>query len=340
MKEIPVRYPEKSSLHNPRYEIYCGERDNYAETQERIERIMGELKRCGFADIQVSTVDGIPWIEQVHDADYIGFLKKSSEAVGTAVEAIFPNVHPYNSYSRATNIVAERGMFMYDTHTPIVGGTFDAAVDSAGCAVAGAMLLKEDEPLVYALTRPPGHHAERSMMGGYCYFNNIAVAAEYLLGNGAKKVAIFDFDLHHGNGTQDIFYRRPEVLFVSIHASPKIKFPYFSGYKDEQGQGEGLGYNFNFPLPQGVGDEEYHTVVKEALKILKHYNPDYLLVSAGFDTHEKDPIGALKLTTPYYRELGRVIASLGYPILTVQEGGYATDVLGENVVSYLRGLTE
>lgn len=292
----------------------------------------------------------MPWIEQVHDAAYLDFLKQTSDNVDASVadkgvkpgdvKAIYPSVHPYVPNPRATNPLAERGKYMFDMYTPIMQGTYEVAVESAACAVAGAKLLKDGEKQVYALTRPPGHHAEEAMMGGYCYINNAAVAAQYLRSAGADRVAIFDFDIHHGNGTQNIFYGRDDVFFASIHASPDIKFPFYTGYEDEHGEGDGAGFNYNIPLPEGIDDATYDVHVAKVLKRIRDFHPNYLVVSAGFDTHAKDPIGAFRLTTDYFGKLGKDIASLEFPTLTVQEGGYATDVLGENVVSYLKGFRE
>jgi len=336
MGKIPVFYSEKSFLHNPPYEIFNGNKDPHAETPERIKSTMNALKNSEIVQISTATADALPWVSKVHDLDYLDFLKRSSDRLKEG-EFIYPSVFPYTAEAKVANELAERGKYMFDLYTPIMRGTLETAVESAACAVDGAKLLLEGERVVYALSRPPGHHAERSRMGGYCYINNVAIAAEFLRANNARRIAIFDFDLHHGNGTQNIFYDRGDVLYVSIHASPEIKFPYYSGFSDEEGVGEGKGFNHNFPLQQDIGDDEYHAVVGKAFKIISDYKPDYLLVSAGFDTHEQDPIGAFKLSTAYYGKLGRFIADFDIPTLSVQEGGYATKVLGENVVTYIKG---
>lgn len=341
IKEIPVIYTLASFEHKPPFEVFNGKRDVASENVQRIRRILSALKRTDFANISVTRLKSLPWVKGVHDSDYLDFLKRASGQAAKEGKPLYPSAHPYHpDFRRATNPVSERGLYVFDTYTPIMGNTREVALESAACAVAGAKMLVDGEPVVYALTRPPGHHAEKAAAGGYCYINNVAVAAEFLRRNGAKRIAIFDFDFHHGNGTQDIFYERPDILVVNIHSAPKDKFPYFTGYPNEFGNGEGEGANYNFPLPLKTGDAEYHAVVKKSLKIISDYKPDYLLVSAGFDTHKKDPIGGFSLTTTYYRQLGRVVRALGIPTLSVQEGGYATAVLGENVVSYLRGLID
>lgn len=348
MREIPVFYSPSSEQHKPQYELFLGKRDPHAETTERMTSILEALRGSGFANINTTTVNGMPWIEQVHSSRYLDFLRRNSEdtdsiVAGTSfskdeVVAVYPSVHPYGRNPRATNPIAERGLYMFDTYTPIMKGTYGIAQESAACAVAGAELLTQGEPYAYALSRPPGHHAEREMMGGYCYINNVAVAAEFLFTKGAQKIAVLDIDLHHGNGTQNIFYNRQDLLYTSIHASPDVKFPFYSGYEDEHGENRGEGANFNFPLPEGTGDEEYHKSLTASLGLVSDYKPDFLLVSAGFDTHIDDPIGAFQLSTDYYQKIGRAVRDLKLPTLSVQEGGYATKVLGTNVVAYLDGL--
>lgn len=346
IKEIPVIYNPSFSKHNPQYEYFNCEPRTNNDTVLRVTKILESLKKSGIAEIQISkTDDNLPLITRVHDSEYVKFLRETSNAAqkiadrtGDPNKAIYPSVHPYTDHALASNPISRRGLFVFDTYTPIMKGTYDAAVDSAGVAVVGAKLLKDGEALVYSLTRPSGHHAEVAMAGGMCYLNNAAIAAKFLLDNGAKKIAIFDIDLHHGNGTQDIFYSQAEVLVVNINADPSFKFPHFTGYDFEHGQGEGTGANYNFPLPQDTGDELYDQTAKKAIHIIKAYQPDYLLVSAGFDTHKKDPMKTFRLSTPYYQKLGKQIKSLEIPVLVLQEGGYATEILGENVVSLLKGL--
>jgi acetoin utilization deacetylase AcuC-like enzyme len=220
-------------------------------------------------------------------------------------------------------------------YTPIMRHTFEAALHSAYCALTGAAFLVEGERHIYALCRPPGHHAGVDTCGGYCYFNNAAIAATSLKGRG--KVAILDVDYHHGNGTQNIFYGTDQVLFISIHGHPDRRYPYFWGFSDETGVGAGEGYNYNFPLPADVTDGMYLPVLQRALEIICDYGPEFLIISAGFDTYKGDPIGDFKLTTEFYGVMGREMAGLGTPTLILQEGGYNDEQLGENVVRFLQG---
>ena len=347
-KEIPVIYTPASFEHNPPFEVFNGREDTAQENIQRIISIIKALRKTDFANIQITKDHSLTWVELVHDKTYLDYLDRASKSAKEEEEkskqkiqsASYPSVHPYLQNAHTTSPIGEKGLYVFDTYTPIMKNTFDVALESAACAITGARMLLEGQDVVYALTRPPGHHAEKGMAGGYCYVNNVAVATEFLLKKGAKKIAIFDFDFHHGNGTQDIFYERPDVMVVNINAMPNNKFPYFTGNEHELGKGEGKGTNFNFPLPPLVKDNEYHKAVQSSLDLISKFKPDYLLVSAGFDTHETDPICDFKLTTEYYKKLGRSIKSLGIPMLSVQEGGYATDVLGENVVSYLKGLVD
>ena len=192
--------------------------------------------------------------------------------------------------------------------------------------------------LAYALCRPPGHHAERKVFGGFCYFNNAAIAADELSRLGS--VALVDLDFHHGNGSQDIFYRRADVLNISIHGHPNYAYPYFSGFGDETGEGEGLGRNFNFPLPEETGPERYFETLQKALKQVRLFQPRFLVVSLGFDTMKGDPTGAFLLTTASMRELGRKLGELNHPTLIVQEGGYNLRNLRRGAVAFFTGFAE
>jgi acetoin utilization deacetylase AcuC-like enzyme len=238
---------------------------------------------------------------------------------------------------------------------PIVAGTYAAARAAANTALTGAALLLEGQRATYALCRPPGHHAGRDLYGGYCYLNNAAIAAQFLGVGGwespptpnlqpptpnpqlTHRVAILDVDYHHGNGTQQIFYERGDVLFASIHADPARQYPYFAGHADERGAGAGLGANLNIPLEADVDDGRYLEALDEALRAVRAFDPRFLVVSAGFDTFGGDPIADFALSSAVYPQIGRRIAALGLPTLIVQEGGYAVEALGENAVGLLRG---
>jgi len=204
------------------------------------------------------------------------------------------------------------------------------------CALTAAEKVLEGAGLAYALVRPPGHHAETRAFGGFCYFNNTAIAANLLARYG--KVAILDIDYHHGNGQQEIFYNRSDVLTVSIHGHPSFAYPYFTGFRDETGIGPGAGYNLNIPLPEHITPEQHRNAVAEGLRRIRRFAPAYLAVSLGFDTARGDPTGTWSNRGKDFDQLGRMIGEQGYPTLVVQEGGYRVRTLGTNARNFFVGL--
>src|SRR5215218_10097353 len=231
--------------------------------------------------------------------------------------------------------VGRAGWFCFDTATPLVAGSFAAAAAAADAALTAADLVAGGEPAAYALCRPPGHHAGPGYSGGFCLLNNAAVAARRLAALG--RVAVVDVDFHHGNGTQDIFWEDPEVLYVSLHGDPAAHYPHFTGAADEVGEGPGRGTTRNLPLPDGTGDDAYLDALGEAMALVTAFDPATLVVSAGFDTFAGDPIGAFAVTTDGFRRTGAALAAAGRPTLVVQEGGYAVEALGANAVALLDG---
>jgi acetoin utilization deacetylase AcuC-like enzyme len=204
-------------------------------------------------------------------------------------------------------------------------------------AITAQRLVAQGAPSAFALCRPPGHHAGSDFYGGYCFFNNAAIAAQAFIDNGARRVAVLDVDFHHGNGTQEIFYRRNDVLFCSLHGHPEDEYPYFSGYEDETGEGAGDGFNANFPLRPGTAWAQYRPALAAALKRIDAYGADALVISLGVDTYENDPISSFKLKCEDYLRLGEMIAGAGRPTLFVMEGGYAVEEIGINTVNVLTG---
>ncbi|MEJ2746353.1 MAG: histone deacetylase family protein [Anaerolineae bacterium] len=216
--------------------------------------------------------------------------------------------------------------------------TWDAAYWAVQTAVsAAALVYAQGSQVAYALCRPPGHHAGPNFYGGGSYLNNTAVAAQWLVQQG-QRVAILDLDFHHGNGTQAIFYGRSDALYCSIHADPLFKYPYFWGYADEYGEGPGKGYNYNFPLPRSTDETAYLATLKEALNRVRFYVPDILIVSLGVDIIQGDPLGSFQLETEILHRIGQAVATTQLPLVVVQEGGYALDTLGQNIVTFFNGL--
>ncbi len=327
---MKIIYSQKHLLHTPPAEIFNGNMDPHAEVPDRIENIRKALTKELHLDILAPNKFSISWIKKLHDDKYIKFLEKTSKLTE---EYLYPSVFPYDNYLQIDNDLAKRGLYAFDMYTPINCQTFKTACESVNIALTAATVVAEGEKSSYALCRPPGHHAEKAKMGGYCYFNNAAIAAEYLSKHG--KVAILDVDVHHGNGTQSLFYDRSDVLFISIHADPKYKFPYFSGTAKEKGVGRGLGFNINYPLKLKTGDLAYHQVLLKSIDQIKIFQPKYLIISLGYDTHKDDPIGGLSLTTSYYFQMAKAIRLLNLSTVFIQEGGYNTKILGYAAVSFV-----
>jgi acetoin utilization deacetylase AcuC-like enzyme len=250
---------------------------------------------------------------------------------------VSPNVHPdRRDGAYPASAVGQAGFHLADTSCPIAAETWRSALASAHSAVHGAQQLLDGASACYALARPPGHHAARDFAAGFCYLNNTAAAAQKLRGR-FDRVAVLDIDVHHGNGTQDIFYHRPDVLTVSIHADPVRFYPFFWGHASERGAGPGMGYNLNLPLPRGTEDSGYLQALDQALARISAFAPQALVVALGLDAYAGDPFKGLAVSTAGFGKIAGAIASLGLPTLLVQEGGYLCPALGENLASFLDG---
>jgi acetoin utilization deacetylase AcuC-like enzyme len=295
------------------------------------------------------TSHGLDPIRAVHDAGLVDHLAHGHQRA-VADEQDLVEVVPDTFLHRGlrdgmgpgrlpTNAIAALGAWAFDTATPLVDGTFAAACSAVDVALTGLDVVLAGEPAAYGLCRPPGHHAATRVYGGYCYFNNAAIAAEAAVRAGAGRVAVVDVDYHHGNGTQQIFYGRGDVLYASLHADPDRAYPYYAGYGDETGAGNGRGANLNVPLPVGVDDDHYLRELDRVLVAVDAFEPAVLLVSLGVDTYRLDPIADFELTTDGFAEQGRRIGALGRPTLVVQEGGYHVADLGRNVHAFLDGLS-
>lgn len=330
-----IVYPEQHESHHPPFEVFNGQQTPHNEVPARVDRILHALKESGYAPHVVETPLDQQLVEQVHDPAYVRFLQERSALIAPGTYR-YPAVFRYRAGRTTAHPVGEHGNFSFDLYTPLHHHAFRAACDSAAAAAEVATHLRAGKYQVgYALCRPPGHHAEYDQMGGYCYLNNAAIAAQLLSED--DRVAVLDVDFHHGNGTQHIFYESNHVFTASIHADPDWKFPYYSGYEDEVGQGHGRGYTLNRVLGEGTSDEQYHQVLHEVLDRISTFHPSYLVVSLGVDTHADDPIGGFALTTEYFTRMAQAISQLDLPTVIVQEGGYNTDLLGTNVAAFLRG---
>lgn len=341
---MQIFYSDTHKLHNPPFELFDGgQRVPYLENPDRMERILSLLTELDWIEILAPEDFGLGPILAVHDADYLDFLRTAfeewmQEETTYEKSALLPATFPPRGWPhRPKSILGRAGYYTFDLSAPIVAGTYQAALGSANCALSGAMAIKNGNRSAFALCRPPGHHAGKSFSGGYCYLNNAAIAAEWLSSFG--KVAILDIDYHAGNGTQDIFYERGDVLTLSIHADPDEAYPSFCGYANETGAGQGAGLHRNFPLPAGTEDAQYLSILDEALGLVRLFTPQYLVVSAGMDIFGGDPLGTFKVTREGIHQIGERIASLQLQTLIVMEGGYNNAALGENISTLLENFS-
>jgi acetoin utilization deacetylase AcuC-like enzyme len=332
-----VVHSEAHRGHAPRHFLVRGTLQPSAEQPERADRLLAAARRAGH-DVVAPPPLPAGVIEAVHGAAYLGFLRDGPAAWAAlpgASEEIVPNVHPNRHMAgRPTGIVGLAGQHQADTACPVGAGTYDAACEAAACAAHATGAVLGGARVAYALCRPPGHHAYADMAGGFCYLNNVAIAAE-LARKTQPRVAILDIDVHHGNGTQGIFYDRSDILFVSLHADPSRYYPFFAGYADERGTGAGVGANLNLPLPHGTGDAAYLDALAQGFTAIRAFAPGLLLISLGFDASEHDPLGVLKLTEPGFAEIARRIAAFKLPTVLIQEGGYLSDHLGGLLATFL-----
>ena len=337
-------YSKNHILRNSKTELYGGELVKPFERPERMDYILSEIKSRKLGPILDPTVSDIDIIHKVHKRDYVEFLNNAWQewlALGLNGEAL-PTVWPsrsMNSNEIPTFIEGKLGYYCLANETSISEGTVEGAYEAVKVVLTATEML-EQEKSIFALCRPPGHHASKDQYGGYCFFNNIAIAAEKLIEKGANRIFILDIDFHHGNGTQAIFYDRSDVFFVSLHGDPLEAFPHFLGHANEEGVGEGLGYNCNYPMPPGTTYETWTKVLDDAISKIQTFKPDALLVSLGVDTYENDPISFFKLQSNDFFDVGRKIASINLPTLFVMEGGYAIKEIGVNTVNTLKGFEE
>jgi acetoin utilization deacetylase AcuC-like enzyme len=282
---------------------------------------------------------------RIHRKDYLEFLPtvwalwEASGKSGSAMPYTWPT-RGLRGDVRPQTIDALLGYYSFDAGASFVSGTWEAIKSSHDVALTAAELVNAGESAAFALCRPPGHHAGDAFMGGYCYINNAAVAAQWFLDRGAKRVSILDVDYHHGNGTQQIFYERRDVQVLNLHGDPMTEYPFFLGHADERGAGVGEDFNLNYPMPSGTGWDAWSASLEDACARLTSYGPDVVVVSLGVDTFEKDPISQFKLKSGDYPKIGRRIAKLGLPTLFVMEGGYAVDEIGVNAVGVLTGFED
>jgi acetoin utilization deacetylase AcuC-like enzyme len=342
-------FTPQHQLHAPEYEFFRGERVACFESPSRADFVQEELAKRGH-EIREPNVDSAAVLRQVHSARYLAFLESAwaqwvAVDAGNAARQPFPSVWPVRTLRsdvEPQNFTAKLGLYSMDNGTPMVAGTWAAAKAGADAAASAAELVSGEFSIkaAFCTTRPPGHHAGADFMGGYCFLNNAAVAAQTLRNQGCAKVAILDVDYHHGNGTQSIFYDRADVLFVSIHGDPRTEYPFYLGHADETGEGAGHGFNLNLPLSAGSSKAVWFAALATACEKIKHFGADALVVSLGLDTFEDDPISTFALKSSDFIELGEVLKQQGLPTVFILEGGYAAKELGLNAANVLAGFED
>ncbi len=323
---------------NDKHDIHHIRERGYVEAPVRIRSILNEITQNGLVEILPVKEYSLDHIRAVHDPQFVEYLERACEATKEN-QSIYPYVFPIRNATRPPkDLGLQAGYYCIDTFTPIHRNAFIAAKRAVDCTLTMADEILAGRHLAYSLVRPPGHHAERRVFGGFCYFCNAAVAAHYLTKHG--RVVILDIDYHHGNGQQEIFYKRRDVLTISIHGHPEFAYPYFTGFADERGAGRGEGFNLNYPLPEVQTGEQYRVTLQQALDEVTKFGPAFLIVALGLDTAKGDPTGSWLLTARDFELNGRMIGQLSLPTLVVQEGGYRTRTLGINARQFLRGLSE
>lgn len=321
---------------NDRHDIHHIRERGYVEAPARVNAILRELDRTGHFEPMPARAFGDRWIREVHEGGLVDYLRRACAETPPG-KSVYPYVFPVrNPNRRPTERSVLSGYWCIDTFTPINNNAYPAARHAVDCALTAADEVLDGRPAAYALVRPPGHHAERRTFGGFCYFSNSAIAANYLARHG--RVAILDIDYHHGNGQQDIFYDRDDVLTVSVHGNPSFAYPYFTGFRNEKGRGRGAGFNLNIPLPEKIAPDDHRAAVTRGLRRIARHDPKFLVVALGYDTAKGDPTGTWSNTAADFRKLGEIIGQAGYPTVVVQEGGYRIRTLGTNARNFFDGL--
>jgi acetoin utilization deacetylase AcuC-like enzyme len=338
----------RHQLHDPDHEIEASRLQPPFEHPGRAEAIREALVADARFVIGEPSEWGTAPIEAVHDPGLVRFLASAWEEYQQEVHPahdVVPDVFAHRGLragmgdgrGEPASVAARLGWWCFETTTPLTAGSYEAARSAVDSALSAARSVLDGEAIAYGLCRPPGHHATRSLYGGYCFFNNAAIAATYAAFETGGRVAVLDVDYHHGNGTQQIFYERDDVAFVSLHGDPARAYPYHTGFADETGAGRGAGSTCNVPLPAGTDDDAYLAALDRALEAVDAFDPAVVVVSLGVDTYGGDPMCDLAVTTEGFGRCGGAVAALGRRLVVLQEGGYADDAIGANVSSWLLG---
>jgi acetoin utilization deacetylase AcuC-like enzyme len=337
-------YNHLHAQHQGKFEMFRGALVPCFEVPARADHVLAELQRRKVGTVQHPHAFDDAVLESIHSPRYLRFLATAWDQwvaldPANADKDILPSVWPTRTFRtdvEPDNFAAKVGLYSFDAGSPFTAGTWVAARAGAECALSAAQQLVQGDRAAFALSRPPGHHAGMDFFGGYCFLNNAALAAQHLRNAGMGKVAVLDIDYHHGNGTQAIFYDRPDVFFASIHGDPRTEYPFFLGHADETGAGAGVGANLNLPLPRGTDYAAWARALETSLTAIARFGADALVVSLGMDTFEGDPISGFKLKSDDYLRIGARLKQAGLPTVLVFEGGYAVEEVGINAVNVLQ----
>ncbi|MFN3278266.1 MAG: histone deacetylase family protein [Paracoccus hibiscisoli] len=339
MDHLPCFYAPDTAAHDPQFWMLRGVPMANKETAERADRLLEGIAQAGLTVTDPPVTDRAP-MHAVHTARYLAFLETAWDEWQTAPGAgpeVVANLHPQKAHQTyPTGITGRAGWHMADTGCPLGRHTYAAALRGVDTALAAAAAVTAGARAAYALCRPPGHHADADTAAGHCFLNNSAIAAQALRAH-HDRIAVLDIDVHHGNGTQEIFYDRADVLTVSVHADPDAFYPFYLGHAHEVGP---AGTNLNLPLPLGSGDDTWLAAIDRALDRIAEFAPGALVLALGLDAHERDPFRGLQVTTPGFARAAARIKAAGLPTVIVQEGGYLSEDLTHNLAATLRGWIE
>ncbi|NNC23131.1 histone deacetylase family protein [Salinisphaera sp. USBA-960] len=333
-------FDDTQNRHEPKSYFTRGQMRAPQELPARTPPLIKGAESAGLS-VQAPADFGMAPIAAVHDLGYLRFLESAHRRWTSGSEDWGDEVMS-NIFVRSPNplrgILAEAARYQADGSSPIGAGTWEAAYASAQTAVTAADSVARGEPAAYGVCRPPGHHARHDGAGGFCFLNNAAIAAEWLRGCGFSRVAILDPDIHHGQGIQEIFYERADVLYISIHADPTNFYPVVTGFEDERGSGPGYGVNINLPMPHGSSASAFFDRLNEALTAIRLFAADAFVLPLGFDTYKNDPQSKVDVDSDDFTRLGALVRQLDLPTVVLQEGGYDVDSLSVNAERFLTGL--
>ncbi|MDQ8033094.1 acetylpolyamine amidohydrolase [Bordetella genomosp. 1] len=331
-------FHDDQKLHHPQTYFSRGMMRTPQEVPSRLDALVDAARALKF-DVQQPVDAGAGAISAVHSLDYLQFLQSAHER-WKALPDDWGNEVVSNVFVRERNalrgVLAQAARYLADGSCPVGPRTWHSAYWSAQSAIAGAQAVLDGDQSAYAICRPPGHHARRDAAGGFCYLNNAAIAGQ-MLRQKYGRVAILDTDMHHGQGIQEIFYDRSDVLYVSIHGDPENFYPVVAGFEDERGEGEGYGYNVNLPMPHRSPESVFFDKLTQAQRVIELFQPDALVLSLGFDVFEKDPQALVAVSSDGFERLGRAVGAFKLPTLIVQEGGYYIEGLENNAERFFGG---